>query len=714
MALTDAQRRAIDAAMVEDAKEAASAPASSNQPQGNSLGSTLMDRLYNTVDSVFTGVNAGLNTATFGLTGLAERTVGGVVNSVGQDDTSFMEGVDQSTQGIRDREARNPGATLMGEIAGTVAGAGKLQSVAEVAGRGAMTVGQRIRMAAGIGAAENLGARAGHGDISSISDGVQAAGLGGFMGGAGQTVGEIVEPAVRGIAKRLGYGVEDAAQASAKENLTGQNKRAPESASGRMSMPDTGPAGLMREAIDGGTMRQDQILADKLGPRMVTETKTMARNPELVPGLGPLRDLMENRITEVDTSASRLADKYLRPDLTSAGDNAAISKAALSDIRPQYTAMIESPAATAFSIPRGELQNLVRATIPSNTAGPAKDTGAWLQNLLDRSGDVSDATGNADNMSPDVLIEVKKTIDVEIGKLMRGEVTAIDKGSLARLSSFKAEITSMVSDAVPDYAAVAGKYSDELRLQDLTKTGSDMFSSNKVDADTMQGFMDSIGDDGASAAVVATQRQAFIDGGLQAMMLKNGAGSVTELRRLMRPGSNEYDKLSVMIPSENLDSYVSGADTLMGEVATAKTIGRSIESAASNLPSAGVDPAVYAAGGVMSAVAQRFGPAAYMLGRVLGDPTPGRVNQILMDLYSAQGPEAAEKALDAIMAAPPAKQASMVGGLIGNNFALNVNLDSDRELPTPSVEIGDVPKDLMSIPQQPFEQAQQGGSIMGN
>lgn len=700
MAMNAAQIAAMEEAMRLDATNAeASQP---EAPSGNGLGATIGERLKTVGDTTITGINSALNTATFGLTGLAERGAGGLINSIGQDDTTFMQGVDETTRGIQDREDRNWIATLLGEAVGTVAGAGKIEAAAKIGN----SIYQRLALAAGVSAAENLGARAGHGEVRSTSDAMMAAGLGIVGGAGGQALGEVIEPLSRGIGKRLGLGVEDAAQTVARENITGVNPLAPESASGRMSMPDNGPAGLMREAIEGGTMRQDQILADQLGPRMVTETKTMARNAELVPELGSLRSLMDSRTANLDSSAKDLADTFLRPDLASAGDAAALSKDAIAAARPQYKAMIESPAATAFSVPRSDLADLIAETVPSNSSAPAKDTGRWLQQLIDRSGDVSEATGSVDNISPDVLIEVKKAIDTEIGKLMRGEVTSIDAGSLSRLSTFKSELIGIVNEAVPDYAASAGQYADELRLSDLSETGAEMFRSTKTDADSMQGFIESIGSEGESASVIATQRQAFIDGGLQAMMLKNGAGSVTELRRLMRPGSNEYAKLSVMIPEGNLASYAAGAETLMGEAATAKTITSAVDTAAGRLPSAGVDSAVYAAGGAMSAVAQRFGPAAYMLGKVLGDPTPARVNQILMDLYSAQGPEAAEAALDAIMAAPAAKQTSMVGGLLGNITAQALPLSSSNPIQER--------ESIMSVPTQPWEAPRQGGSIMGN
>lgn len=609
--------------------------------------------------------SSAANMITAGATGGIERDVRANFDQFmdymkGQNpDKQYPEYHDEATAARQQREADNPISTIIGDVGGAVAGGAS--GLIKGALKQGMKALPRYATVAGIGAAENVGAEAGKGKLDSIMDTVGAGILGAAGAAGGQAVGETLSPVADTVHRYFTRNPEVIADASSREvkaGLQGKLKgTTPGNVAGRTSRPD----GIMDDVYnDAGNLKNNQTLADT-DPRLRAEAERAIGMSDPAK-LGPTRDLAEARLAAQDDEAAALTKRYIRPHSTK-GESAADMDRRLETTRAEYGDMVKSnafknvqQADASKDINRAAMNKKVKAAFGDDVGKDEAGVRDWVITQLSGGKGVN-------NMSPNNLLKVKKKIDEEINLLMRGGGDSkVTTDSLIALGKVKKQINQQLGKTLPDFKRLSGNYASEFDLADMRETGADMFSKTKFDPKQLENYVKSL--DGEPI-----RQQAFVTGALQAMMKRQGTDSVAEIKRVLKPGNNDYDKLAAILPEGQLDAFVEEAGDLIARADTAKGFNSTATAVAKAPPKAAEESRILRTmAGFGSALQGRLGSAAYLSSGAFEDPMKDAITNQIRDLLIAKGtPEAMEQLRTIMDVAPKVSQGrGATVGRVGN------------------------------------------------
>lgn len=320
-------------------------------------------------------INEGLNAATLGLTGQAERLGGAAMMAATNDNPEmtygdFVNQMDAATaQRRKDHAIAATGGAVIGAVAPAIATGGAniaAQAAGKMLGEGAgrATAG-RVLASAAYGGAENAAVEAGRGNVDNLADMAQAMGLGAAFGAGGQLVGEAAEPVGRFIGSRLGN-----------KNLI--RRAALERVGHSIADPTPGPGNIAsalgyktgKESIDAmyeaasRTGGMDGKLFGETSDDMLRIYLGNVADPQTIGLQGPTKELAQRRVSELGQDIRTTLRDNLEDATSPQGAQAAKTLMDVDAGKQLYQDIFDTPAAATTPVITKEslLNDLYHAT----------------------------------------------------------------------------------------------------------------------------------------------------------------------------------------------------------------------------------------------------------------------------------------------------------------------------------------------------------------
>lgn len=642
-------------------------------------------------------INEGLNAATFGLTGQAERLGGAAMMAATNDNPEmtygdFVNQMDQSTaQRRKDHAIAATGGSVIGAVAPAIATGGASianQTASRMLGEGAgrATTG-RVLASAGYGAAENAAVEAGRGNVDNLADMGQAMGMGAAFGAGGQLVGEAVEPVGRFIGSRLG-------------NKNMIRRSALERVGHSIADPTPGPGNIAsalgyktdKEAVDAmyeAAARTGDAADTRFGETSDDMLRVYLGNvadPQTIGLQGPTKELAQRRVSELGKDIRATLRENLADANSPQGAQAAQTLMDVDAGKQLYQEIFDTPVAATKPVITKEtlLDDLYHATDRSGkpifdpgNATPAQNA-TWER--LEKT--IMDIGGE----SPDLTMKALQNLKIdEIDRLahsLRSPTNASQNLSSRAINSVRSVMDDVIEGIDPRYAEARKLYA----------SGPEMERAQDFGRNFIKGTNTSVPLDDAAAEIAAmTPRQKVL---AQEEALDWMIGQLDQSDAFVNKLANNPAMLQRIdtLFGTALSSNATDVEDVLGTIGQMaknrkvytdmeRSIERNLGQAA--MP-ANIDRAQDAAdvAGIAARTAAGYpvGAANANAARRLMRPDIGADARLLSELMQAPNPTTANRLLDEIMAARNAPSASMYGGIAGTggSVGLSTIMDANR------------------------------------
>lgn len=408
------------------------------------------------------------NSASLGVGGASERYVGGLVDLLGDKlfgdgEQTYVGAVDNIRDQQRQRREENPGATLAGDVAGSIlpgAAAGKV-----IGGLG--NAAARIAAGGGFSAADNMLTQLGAGEIENGGDLAAQGTIGAFLGAGGQAAGELIEPISRMV--RGAFGDENALRQGAMRQL------------GR-SLSDTSPgAGRIGNTLatpDGQDIREYLgTLADQTGGpagRHFGETdEALTRGYQELLGSGatagmhkPTAAMSSQRVQEATDTIADTLDNLIDSNRSVTGAAATrADKDQLAAAKKVYSSIFDTDVGRNTRVlGKGDL--LERLTSAKHADGTAvfdmDNANSLSRNLQKKVMDEVALFGGPQGTDVTMkgLQNLQFTLDNLLSTAKRGSATGGDAMNVRDITAMRRTVRQIMADVNPDFAKASAEFAD--------------------------------------------------------------------------------------------------------------------------------------------------------------------------------------------------------------------------------------------------------------
>lgn len=434
---------------------------------------------------------SGLNAATLGASGAADRYGGAAIETLMNDnpEMSFDDFVNQRTAERQRQSSEHPIASGLGSAAGSIlgaTGAGNLiASKAPAVGNWlAETIAKRLGTATLAGGATNLAIEAGEGDIDSLSDAGMSAGLGALFGAAGQAAGEALNPVGRLVRSKLGLASDNDLNVLAKEALTSEGRKG---ASTIAAAANAGKGFTPDELAAAAAKQQPGQALSETDPRLLNIHGALAEQPEMAGILEPTRELAERRLAETPKDLQQaLLDNLTTSNRGVTGqieDTKAAAAAAKAKGKDILNTTLDNDFATKYPVHNKKkfLGEVMKATDDqgnplfdvANAVKSTQNTYKFFEDL------VKSAGYNTDDMTLTMMHNIKMDIDRAINSA--SDATSADRISGKELVKLKKYMKDAIVKIDPDYAAGTSAYATSMKSEEAMEAGANILSgTNKT------------------------------------------------------------------------------------------------------------------------------------------------------------------------------------------------------------------------------------------
>lgn len=688
---------ALDAAVTEAFGGSGNSPVTSKAADEGGFLRGAGDFAKDVGGSTMAMINEGLNAATFGLTGQAERLSGAALMAATNDNPDmtygdFLEKMDASTaQRRKDHAIAATGGAVIGSVVPAVASGGAstaTQAASKMLGDGAgKALAGRVLASTGYGAAENAAIEAGRGNVGNLADMAQAMGTGAAFGAGGQLAGEALEPVGRFIGSRLGN-----------QNLI--RRAALERLGHSIAEPTPGPGNIASalgyktgdDAVAGMYDAASRTGGDA-GVRFGETSDDMLRvyagnvaDPQTIGLQGPTKELARQRVSEIGKDIRTMLRENLADVNSPQGAQVAKTLADVDAGKQLYEDIFDTPVAAAKPVITKEslLDELYHATDrsgkpifdPGNATPAQKATWERLEKtIMDIGGDTR----------PDLTMKALQNLKIdEIDRLahsLRSPTNASQNLSSRAINSVRSVMDEVIEGIDPRYAEARKLYASGPEMERAQDFGRNFIKGTNTSVPL---------DDAAEEISAMTARQKVL---AQEEALDWMIGQLDQSDAFVNKLANNpamLQRIDALFGTALSSNSTNVEDVLgtIGQMARNRKVYSDMErSIERNLGQAAMpanidraqDAADVAGIAARTAAGYPVGAANANAARRLMRPDIGSDARLLSDLLQAPNPTTANRLLDEIMAARNAPSASMYGGVAGVGAAAGLGTIMDTQ-----------------------------------
>lgn len=639
----------------------------------------IADAASETAEDVFVALDQGANAATFGLSGQLNRHGGAIGEYLrGGGSKTYDELLAQVDAERKARRDANPISSFVGTVGGSMLPTG---GAAAAVGGGAL---RRIGAAGALGAAQNVGIDVGNAELDTLADVGQSAALGGVGGVLGQTIGEVVSPAIRGARGRL---TDEGILQTAKREV------------GKSLFDAKAGQGSLRAGLYGDApMTEADILADlaqrqdfmRQTGRGLWETdqaalKTMeglTSSPATSGLTKEVGDIAARRVGEVDDNIiGTLMDNLTDSSRNISGVDAMVdARGRKSAASSAFAGIFDTPEAASVPI-MSKAQFAKQAEFITDAAGnPVFDKAnatSSTRKVLDRFKQEV-AIQNAGPKGRGVTLKGMQNIKGELDRLIRSSLrsqdTSVEGLATRDLVHLKKYVNDMIGQVDPRYAKAAADFGDAAAYDDLTDLGRQYIKGgiSPMKADDMADYI---------GRMAPGERAAFQDGSLDALAGKLEQ-SPNYLKNLAR-NSAEHKKIQIIFGDAiaSNDTSLDELTTMVKESVAARQTYENIARNVANVPKNAAKPPLDNTGSIadIAAIVTKGGSGHFnsstipnAMRRILTSH-PEKTQQVMVDLMRQQTPEGVQTLIDEILALRRIPNASMRWGSGASGLAAGLS-----------------------------------------
>lgn len=617
--------------------------------------------------AVETGLVEAMNIVTGGAVGTGIRHLGaaGKANAEG---TSYGEALHTMGENMQGAREDHPVASIIGQIGGALplaalgmGAAAKYAPELLATKSGAIPALKRTGAAMLGGGAAGLGADIGMTGTEN-TDELSSFSLGAIGGGIGQALAEVGGPLIKYVAKRMGLSGKEQQAVRMAESFANPSDTPGDLASmaARMNKPEGVSESTLLTMADevppGGLFGEH--------PDLLNQTKRLAGTPSTVGQVGPMRQVMEDRIANIPDDAVSVFQRALPASPTRAASLDAL-EAARKEAQDNYTQVLEAATQKGVSLPKKTLISKVKEPF-QNIGNLSSDEQKLMMKALD---EIDVLANKGTHLDAKAGQKLKDSLSSYIDGLTpsTGEPTTVMKKLRRIATEVNAEIDDYLGRKIAGYEAANAKYASNVyAIKNARDAGFDGFRLSKVTPEMLGKQHQALaGDPAAQASFEYGAIQAFTE-----QLERAGEGGMSMIRKAAKGPTKELDKLSAVVGPDAAVAIQRDADLMVTQLNNAKSLLSASDSAAAARqdPKGMMEQTLVDLGAVFRGTFGGAGRTQAMAGaRHLGTKPDVQLEQSLMDLSQMTPDEAKARIAEVFELMRKSKmQGSFTPGAVGS------------------------------------------------